>query len=163
MVQAPNVRRITTPWQVLRSSEHASMQTTHLSRRRHRNRFPMHAARRRSSERLAPLVTSGEDRASPRHEPRPGRTKSWRGQGRARDPARLGVQGQVRHIIMMIGAKVAFNGTLAREAARERDQSARLSQNSRNRFGRKANGTGNFRTATPPLKNSPRRARKRAQ
>jgi len=50
---------------------------------------------------------------------------------------RLAVQAQVRHVIMMIGAKVALNGALAREAARERDQSARLSQNSRKRFGRK--------------------------
>ena len=31
----------------------------------------MHAARRRAPTRLAPLVTGGEDRASPRYEPRP--------------------------------------------------------------------------------------------
>lgn len=38
------------------------------------------------------------------------------------DPPRLAVQGQVRHVIMTIGTKAALDGTLGREAARERDR-----------------------------------------
>jgi len=38
------------------------------------------------------------------------------------DPPRLAVQGQVRHVIMTIGTKATLDGTLGREAARERDR-----------------------------------------
>jgi hypothetical protein len=51
------------------------------------------------------------------------------------DPLRLSFQTQVIRILLLIGVKAMLDGTLAREAARERERERTLSEMTRREFG----------------------------
>jgi hypothetical protein len=110
-----------------RLSAKASAQTRHPSRKRHGHTFSIHAARRESPARLAAFLNCRQslDQAL--------EIVSW--PLAECDPPRLSLQVQVIRIVIKIAGKAFLDGSLAREAARERDRERILEELTRREFG----------------------------